>query len=65
MKTKKIIKALKFVKKYCGERDCFDCHFGNSGRCSFTDCNGDLPEGWNMEIIKDNLKNVERINIYD
>lgn len=65
MKTKKIIKALNFVKNYCEERDCFDCEFGNSGVCTFTDNNGDLPEGWDIKSIEGNLKNKERIKLYD
>lgn len=65
MKTKKIIKALNFVKNYCEERDCFDCEFSNSGVCTFTDNDGDFPLGWDIDIIESNLRNKERIKTYD
>jgi hypothetical protein len=65
MKTSKIIKTLKFIKDYCKERDCFNCGFGNSGLCSFTDNDGDFPEGWDIDIIESNLKHKERIKTYD
>lgn len=55
MKTKKIIKALKVIKKYCNSKgeDCGKCMFNETGLCS------DVPEAWNIEDLEIILKDIE------
>lgn len=65
MKTKKIIKALKFIKEYCNERcDCCGCPFydKNIGECSLLVPDMIYPAQWNVKQIKVNLKDKERID---
>ena len=68
MKTKKIIKVLEFIKEKCKSYSCDGCY-----ECPFSDESGGciisvekhtyniLPEDWDIEIIKSNLKDKERI----
>ena len=57
MKTKKIIKALKVIKKYCNSKgeDCGKCMFNETGLCS------DVPEAWNIEDLEIILKDIEEL----
>lgn len=66
MKTKKIIKVLKFITDYCTYQDCYTCAFGSErGLCSISTGGELLPEDWNIKDIEKNLKDVERIKIND
>jgi hypothetical protein len=58
MKTKKIIKVLKFVKKYCKsiEDDCLKCPFDD------TVCET-LPVDWDIKGLEENLKRMEELKI--
>ena len=64
MKTKKIIKVLKFINDYCRVRDCGMCKFSNQQLCNLSDGNGKLPESWDVEAIERNLKDIEKIKRY-
>ena len=63
MKTKKIIKVLKFIKGYCLCRDCSQCKFSNSMSCYLSDGNGNLPDNWNIENIEINLKDIKKLSM--
>lgn len=61
MKTKKIIKVLKFVKDYCKRhKDCDLCPFCNSGICDYTS-----PNQWDIMNLRLELHDRERIEIND
>lgn len=61
MKTKKIIKVLKFVKDYCKRhKDCDLCPFRNSGVCDYAS-----PNQWDIRVLRRELKESERIEIND
>lgn len=64
MKTKKIIKVLKFIKGYCKCRDCDRCKFSNSINCYLSDGDGNLPDHWDIENIEINLKDIKKIDMY-
>ena len=55
MKTKKIIKVLKFMREYCeSQYSCCDCVFMGMG------CDRSF-NGFNIERIEKSLKDIERI----
>lgn len=64
MKTKKIIKVLKFIKGYCKCRDCDRCKFSNSINCYLSDGDGNLPNYWDIEKIENSLKGIKKINMF-
>jgi hypothetical protein len=67
MKTKKIIKVLKFIKKYCLTiAYCKECPFSLENRCLLC-LRGEqsYPDIWRVNDIKIKLKGIERIEIYD
>ena len=66
MKTKKIIEVLEFVKGYCAEtKRCHDnnCPFYDSSCCECYLLKEYMlyPEQWNIEMIKSNLKDIEKL----
>lgn len=63
MKVKKIIEVLEFLHKYCeNNRRCWECHFYNKYYecCLLTD-DMQFPARWDIENIKENLRDIERI----
>ena len=64
MKTKKIIKVLKFIKGYCQCRNCKCCKFSDSLTCYLSDGDGNLPDHWDIENIEINLKDIKKIDMY-
>lgn len=57
MKTKKIIKVLKFIKKYCkSNKECKDCPF-NYSICEY------LPVDWDIEKLEKEWKGLEELKI--
>lgn len=59
MKTKKIIKALKVLKKYCeSQAECECCPFVDGYDCVLRNVS---PNNWDIKIMKANLKDIERI----
>lgn len=63
MKTKKLIKALKVIKKHCKEKSNCDCPFfdKNINECCLMEADMIYPAQWNTKQIKANLKDIERI----
>lgn len=61
METKKIIKVLKYIKKYCDARDCDCCMFGNNNSCTLSDGTGSLPTFWDIEYIEKKLKCTDKL----
>lgn len=60
MKTKKIIKALKVLKKYCeSQAECEGCPFEDGYDCVL--CNVS-PNNWDIKTMKANLKDKEGID---
>lgn len=59
MKTKKIIKSLKVLKKYCESQECESCVFYNNYDCEL---NEDTPNNWGIKVMKANLKDKEGID---
>ena len=57
MKTKKIIKVLKKIKKYCFYKSCYGCEFSNKN----FDCALREPIDWDIKRIEKKLKDIERI----
>lgn len=56
MKTKKVIKAIKSVRKYCKKQTtCLNCGLNGIGFC------GVVPDGWNIKEIEKKFKDMERI----
>ena len=65
MKTKKIIKALRIIKKYCNKKiDCDSCPFydKNIEDCCLMEADMKYPAQWNVKQIKANLKGKERLD---
>jgi hypothetical protein len=60
MKAKKIIKVLKFIRKYCEDTSCAKCEFQDKDtkECMLKD----MPVYYNIKQIKKNLKVIERID---
>ena len=60
MKTKKIIKVLKFIRKHCEDRSCAKCELydRDNKECLLND----TPSFYNTKQIKKNLKDIERID---
>lgn len=58
MKTKKICKTLKQLKKYCDERGCSECVF-HKNACILIR----LPTNWYIPEIKRALERIENENI--
>jgi hypothetical protein len=64
MKTKKLIKAIKFIKRYCANNDdCFRCLFwdSNNNVCYFFGEDNIYAAQWDVKVIKNNLKDVEEL----
>jgi hypothetical protein len=64
MKTKKLIKAIKFIKRYCAEKDdCDGCPFYNLDKtdCYLLSVGMIYPAQWDVKAIKNNLKDVEEL----
>ena len=56
MKTKKIIKVLKFLRQHCNiQYSCSECEFQGMCKDAFFDLN--------IELIEKRLKDVERIEL--
>lgn len=57
MERKKIIKALKSIKKECSKGDCDTCSWGDGySCCTLTDVMGTelcLPNNWDIDILKE------------
>ena len=63
MKTKKIIKVLKFLQDTCRSRDdvkaCYNCPFTDSlGGCAVRKT---LPAHWNIGILERKFKDIETL----
>ena len=57
MKTKKIIKVLRFLRKYCDSQySCCDCEFMGMG------CDRAF-NGFNVERIEKELKDIETLKV--
>ena len=64
MKTKKIIRVLKFIKSYCGDRtDCAGCIFANEHEECFTydDSTRAIPTDWDLNMLEINLLGIEKV----
>lgn len=59
MKTKTIIKALEIIHNYCENEDlnCKDCVFYTTNFCDKIS-----PNQWDIADIKEQLKDIERID---
>ena len=63
MKKEKIIEVLEFLKSYCAKnRTCWNCYLYNQHNecCLLTD-DMQFPARWDIENIKENLRDIERI----
>jgi hypothetical protein len=62
MKTKKLIKAINFIKRYCANNDdCYGCPFLNNNVCCFFGEDNIYAAQWDVKVIKNNLKDVEEL----
>ncbi len=62
MKTKKVIKALKVLKKYCKKNDgCGDCVFKCGKYVLVCELSDILPNSWDIKSIKEKLKDIETL----
>ena len=60
MNNKKIIKVLKFLKKYCGNRSCAKCEFQDEDNKECLLYN--TPSFYDTKQIEKNLKDIKRID---
>lgn len=58
-RMEEIVSASKIIKEYCSVYDCNECLFYDTveGTCGLY---GTLPQNWNTEQYKRNMKNIER-----